>query len=1125
MRNGLVLAASAAILGLSVVAFGDDFKSWFYQFNVATAELWKTCCIWLAPDACRPQFLVQPVTAMGQSRASLLAQGTADLLTDIVEDRFDAEEAVIFCDMYEAELAAARAAQLLTTKGVPFDATGTAGQRPFAEWLTTRFHLTLETQSNQCRLYHFTVYTDDSKASAAGTPRAVRLVQCWRRVCLDANAKMATAQKRNAGCIMPWLGHFHDDPDCVLLTEEHKCLRAVDVLRRGCDGQATAEEWRNNNQLLQHLLPLRQNDKRAMYQMWDVVSGLEPNRRIPEGRIAAARDNINGWIQTLLHTPAVKYEDACTAPSTTQMPRGRVFYIYTDAAGPDCPQPGLGGYLGGYYFALALERSDVEGPARLPISVWELAAIGVAILTLAGLTAGGCACLSSDSSSSINPARADAAHVALMQYVHQRITGSAEYRRMCHDGLYMGHVWGDANPFGDLPSRGRFQELEELCCQLGVRAERVPVPPVAERFVADIRLFANNHRAEHATALAAPQPFTADQDGPPWLDPLPNFAPPAKRRRAVRGVDGDGATQTALRPCVDYELDFVPPAPRRSRSSTVDSPIVQRAAAPPRAAVGPVHADVPSLAPADDARSASKAPRLRVAIEDAFDFVPPAIKRQQRADVAASSNPPDVRRRAAADGGRFVGNRLLPLAAGTTDAAIVSLDLRPLDDDWYQGLLARGVALRAQTYAESTNRTGASHWRKWEVLCALMGTSPYRTDFAANSGQDRDGYIREVTLACAFVLERLRTIRPRASLSVVANPESVNNSWLAVRREHAQKTGVEMVTTKEVRHLIRGLCREYVNEHGHDCLVTKCKEPLRRRVQLRLLTTPNGTRVADRVVDWTAPFWVMWRAWICVMSQTGFRKNETSLPNNSTWTRSRIARASLTWRVRGVDVASLTDPQLRALQPGDYAVLKPPAAKNDPFCLIFGDKPIYLPFDAACPFNAAAALRNLELVHPLAPPQRRDTPLFTVDGEPLRHGVVDKTLRAHLRVHLTPEEADTYSAHSFRIGLACALLALGRPHSLIQALLRWKGDGALRQYARLNAEDYGRHITEATAVNVTSVTTAHLPRIDYDDVVARCHSFVANRSPPPPPANTASHPESRTRDSGDPDLSEASADS
>ena len=59
---------------------------------------------------------------------------------------------------------------------------------------------------------------------------------------------------------------------------------------------------------------------------------------------------------------------------------------------------------------------------------------------------------------------------------------------------------------------------------------------------------------------------------------------------------------------------------------------------------------------------------------------------------------------------------------------------------------ARISALLARAYAPSTNKQDAGHWRAWERVCAQLGTSPWRTDMAANSGADVEGYNEEVYL-------------------------------------------------------------------------------------------------------------------------------------------------------------------------------------------------------------------------------------------------------------------------------------------------------------------------------------------------------------------------------------------
>ena len=235
----------------------------------------------------------------------------------------------------------------------------------------------------------------------------------------------------------------------------------------------------------------------------------------------------------------------------------------------------------------------------------------------------------------------------------------------------------------------------------------------------------------------------------------------------------------------------------------------------------------------------------------------------------------------------------------------------------------------------------------------------------------------------------------------------------------------------------------------------------------------------------------MWRAYLLTAFATGFRKCEMSTPASAEWHKGRLARSFLAWRVGGEDFKVLTPDQLCRLQPGDFAIVKTPVLKNDFCCRIFGAKPIYLPFRDNDPLNAAAALRDLELYSPVADADRPNVPLFASNGtdEILRHSTVDRTLAAHLRCVMPAAQAKHYSPHSFRIGLACALHALGKPPELIQAILRWAGKEAMSYYCRLEPDEYGDHVLKATEVEAASVTRNHIPRIDNDDMAVKFHKY------------------------------------
>jgi len=98
--------------------------------------------------------------------------------------------------------------------------------------------------------------------------------------------------------------------------------------------------------------------------------------------------------------------------------------------------------------------------------------------------------------------------------------------------------------------------------------------------------------------------------------------------------------------------------------------------------------------------------------------------------------------------------------------------------------------------------------------------------------------------------------------------------------------------------------------------------------------------------------------------------------------------------------------------------------------------------------------------------------------------VADSLLAGLLRCIMPASECGKYSWHSFRIGLACSLLAMGASPDLIQAMCRWKSKESLIIYARLNAEEYGRWVMKAQAASISSVQTRNLPQVDDTNMAA-----------------------------------------
>ena len=107
--------------------------------------------------------------------------------------------------------------------------------------------------------------------------------------------------------------------------------------------------------------------------------------------------------------------------------------------------------------------------------------------------------------------------------------------------------------------------------------------------------------------------------------------------------------------------------------------------------------------------------------------------------------------------------------------------------------------------------------------------------------------------------------------------------------------------------------------------------------------------------------------------------------------------------------------------------------------------------------------------------------MLSPDGTtPWRKPALDTFFEALLRAVVTPEEATRYSLHSFRIYLACALLAAKVDKETIKQMLRWRSDEAMALYARVNIERDAGLRRAAQRMQIDSIRTSTLDRLPAD---------------------------------------------
>jgi hypothetical protein len=382
----------------------------------------------------------------------------------------------------------------------------------------------------------------------------------------------------------------------------------------------------------------------------------------------------------------------------------------------------------------------------------------------------------------------------------------------------------------------------------------------------------------------------------------------------------------------------------------------------------------------------------------------------------------------------------------------------------------------ASAYAASTQTKDRGYFRTWEAICAWLGTSPWRTDVAANLGHDAAGYQREQMLHCIALVRKYLTMSARSHASPGPLPDSAMAMIRGVRRVHIA-AGLTFASSDLAKHVLKGMLREYVRIHRVDAVAPNRKCPFSHEVGnnvlLQLLRVAEGAAYKGRRVAFSEYKWLSARACFETLAETGNRGDEAR----------RFTFASLVWKIGGAEVACPTAAQLQGLVEGDGVWLKHSWSKSDPFGFVFATTPSFLAFSAVAPRNACWRLAELECWAGLGAAARSRTPLF---GAALGSSFTYEQMRDILEVflvagaHVPEADLHKYSVHSFRITAATILAAAKCPIDKIKRLLRWRADDSVIIYARLPDAEATQWLRAALAVHLDSRVAPRLVTVPID---------------------------------------------
>jgi hypothetical protein len=381
------------------------------------------------------------------------------------------------------------------------------------------------------------------------------------------------------------------------------------------------------------------------------------------------------------------------------------------------------------------------------------------------------------------------------------------------------------------------------------------------------------------------------------------------------------------------------------------------------------------------------------------------------------------------------------------------LGIRGASDEYLRELLTAAMLAVEQRFAPSTRGQDRSYWRMWTTWCDFVGTPPLRTNSAANEGRIEHLHRREVALALGAFMTWAAEAEQRGY-----KVESMLNRLRGVSRRHWAVT-IRFVSLSLVVQAAQGLVREHIDAHGADSLRRRSKEPFDTAEIVAILNLPTGTHVAHGSSVVTVGDNLEWQGvvvFINLYCTGGWRKEAIALGPKESFGGRKLSLGEVTYRIGGVLHREPTVQQLLSITWNDMCYINPVPCKNDPDNSKFGSSPVPSRYHATQPICLVRELAKYEIMRMRADPigtaaaRRKDLPLvLSPSGRSWSKAELSKFFDGLIRLVCSEERAKQLSVHSFRVWLACALLAAGATPEQIMLMVRWSSEAARKLYARL----------------------------------------------------------------------------
>jgi len=325
----------------------------------------------------------------------------------------------------------------------------------------------------QQRLYSAYMFTDDPICVVVGVDRTLRALRAWRRLTDSVGLIMAIPEKRSLGCWAKWLGVLLIPALGLVVVPRDKLIRAAASITATLEHGTEFHVYHALCGLLEHLRAVNLRGRNVMHGLYEPHGPTGASRFGPSGMVVCTdlmRKLLTRWLGLLWESCGASVLSAL-GRFETQPPPELYFHACSDAM-YELARGGLGGYCHGFYW------SFVVPPELLPVlSIPILEFLGVVFnfLVFADLlrrllrtNPNSYVVLRTDALTAALTLPEESQRSPLLVAAYQWLRSRPEFVELAPRCL-IGHLFGDANPYSDALSRGRWAEFRQRCRQLGVK--------------------------------------------------------------------------------------------------------------------------------------------------------------------------------------------------------------------------------------------------------------------------------------------------------------------------------------------------------------------------------------------------------------------------------------------------------------------------------------------------------------------------------------------------------------------------------------------------------------------------------------------------------------------------------